>query len=108
MVTMSKEEILQAILDKKQLQEWDGISEKFFNITDREALSNIVHGNICTIRVKPEFPVLNHYESELYRMIQTEISREENEDYIVELEQEFREMFDRAIDVFFGKGNNEI
>ena len=50
MTTMSKEEILQAILDKKQLQEWDGIAEKFFNITDQQALSNIVHGKVCTIR----------------------------------------------------------
>ena len=39
-----------------------------------------------------------HYnESELHRMIQTEISREDNNDYMVELEQEFREMFDSAI-----------
>lgn len=108
MTTMSKEEILQAILDKKQLQEWDGIAEKFFDITDREALSNIVRGKVCTMRTKPVFGYMHCHESELYRMIQTEISRDENEDYIVELEQEFRDMFDRAIDVFFGKGDNEV
>lgn len=108
MTTMSKEEILQAILDKKQLQEWDGINEKFYNINDFIALPNIVHGKVCTIRIKPEFPMLSHYESELYRMIQTEISREENEDCMVELGQEFRDMFDRAIDVFFGKNDNEV
>ena len=105
MTTMSKEEILQAILDKKQLQEWDGIAEKFFNITDQQALSNIVHGEVCTIRTKPVFGHMHYHESELYGMIQTEISRDENEDYMVELEQEFKEMFDRAIDVFFGKDN---
>ena len=54
------------------------------------------------------FGYMHCHESELYRMIQTEISRDENEDYIVELEQEFRDMFDRAIDVFFGKGDNEV
>ena len=107
MTTMSKEEILQAILDKKQLQEWDGINEKFYNINDFIALSNIVHGKVCTIRIKPVFGYMHYHESELYRMIQTEVSREENEDYMVELEQEFREMFDGAIDVFFGKGDNE-
>lgn len=105
MNTMTRDEILQAILDKKQLQEWDGIAEKFFNITDQQALSNIVHGKVCTIRTKPVFGYIPYHESELYRMIQTEISREENEDYMVELEQEFRDMFDRAIDVFFGKDN---
>lgn len=103
MVTMSKEEILQAILDKKQLQEWDGIAEKFFNITDKEALSNIVHGEVCTIRTKPVFGYMYYHESELYRMIQTEVSRDENEDYMIELEEEFQEMFDRAMTVFFGK-----
>lgn len=105
MNTLTRNEILQAILDKKQLQEWDGIAEKFFNITDQQALSNIVHGKVCTIRTKPVFGYMHYHESELYRMIQTEISREENEDYMVELEQEFRDMFDRAIDVFFGKDN---
>ena len=103
MTTMSKEEILQAILDKKQLQEWDGIAEKFFNITDQQALSNIVHGEVCTIRTKPAFGYMHYHESELYRMIQTEVSRDENEDYIIELEKEFQEMFDRAMTVFFGK-----
>lgn len=44
---------------------------------------------------------------ELYRMMQTEISREGNKDYMVELEQGFREMFDRDIVVFFGKETNE-
>lgn len=108
MTTMSKEEILQAILDKKQLQEWDGLADKFFNITDQQALSNIVHGKVCTIRTKPVFAYMHYRESELYRMIQTEISREDNNDYMVELEQEFREMSDRAIVVFFGKDDNEI
>lgn len=103
MNTMTKEEILQAILDKKQLQEWDGINEKFYNISDFVALSNIVHGKVCTIRIKPEFPMLSQYKSELYRMIQTELSRDENEDYMLELEEEFQEMFDRAMTVFFGK-----
>lgn len=103
MTTMSKEEILQAILDKKQLQEWDGISEKFFNITDQQALSNIVRGKVCSMRTKPVFGYMHYHESKLYRMIQTEISREENEDYMIELEEEFQEMFDRAMTVFFGK-----
>ena len=103
MTTLTKEEILQAILDKKQLQEWDGINEKFFNITDQQALSNIVHGKVCTIRTKPVFGYMHYHESELYRMIQTEISRDENEDYMVDLEEEFQEMFDRAMTVFFGK-----
>lgn len=107
MTTMSKEEILQAILDKKQLQEWDGIAEKFFNITDKQALANIVNGKVCTIRTKPAFRYMHYNESELYRMIQTEISREDNNNYMAELEQEFREMFDRAIVVFFGKETNE-
>ena len=91
---MSKEEILQALLDKKQLQEWDGIAEKFFNIIDQQALSNIVHGKVCTIRNKPVFGYMHYHESELYRIIQTEISRDENEDCMIELEQEFRDMFD--------------
>lgn len=108
MTTMSKEEILQAILNKEQLQEWDGISEKFYNITDNQALSNIVHGKVCTIRTKPVFGYIHYHESKLYRMIQTEINRKENEDYMEELEQEFRDMFDRAIDVFFGKDDNEV
>lgn len=107
MVPMSEEEILQAILDKKQLQEWDGFAEKFFNITDKQALSNIVHGKVCTIRTKPVFAYMHYHESELYRMIQTEISREENQYYMIELEQEFRDMFDRAIDVFFGNETDE-
>lgn len=103
MTTLTKEEILQAILDKKQLQEWDGISEKFFNITDNEALSNIVHGRVCSIRIKPSFKYMLEHEDVLYRIIQTEISRDENEDYMLELEQEFKEMFDKALHVFFGK-----
>ncbi|MGL4583649.1 MAG: hypothetical protein ACRCVU_11795 [Flavobacterium sp.] len=101
---MSKEEILQAILDKKQLQEWDGLAEKFFNITDQQALSNIVHGKVCTMRTKPIFGYMHFHESELYKMIEKEIDRPENTRHMEELEQEFREMFDRAIDVFFGKG----
>ena len=105
MNTMTRDEILQAILDKKQLQEWDGITEKWFNITDKQALSNIVHGKVCTIRTKPVFGYMHYHESELYRMIQIEVSRDENEDHMVELEEEFQEMFDRAIDVFFGKDN---
>ena len=105
MNTLTRNEILQAILDKKQLQEWDGINAEFYNITDSQALSNIVHGKVCTMRTKPVFGHMHYHESELYRMIQTEISRDENEDYMVELEQEFKEMFDRAIDVFFGKDN---
>lgn len=47
--------------------------------------------------------MLSQYKSELYRMIQTELSRDENEDYMLELEEEFQEMFDRAMTVFFGK-----
>lgn len=76
MTTMSKEEILQAILDKKQLQEWDGIAEKFFNITDQQALSNIVHGEVCTIRTKPAFGYMHYHKSKLYRIIELELNRE--------------------------------
>lgn len=104
MNTMTRDEILQAILDKKQLQEWDGINEKFYNITYNHALSNIVHGKICSIRIKPTFGYMHYHESDLYKMMQTEINREENQNCIPELEQEFKEMFDKALHVFFGKG----
>lgn len=55
MNTMTKEEILQAILDKKQLQEWDGINEKFYNISDFVALSNIVHGKCVRLELNLNF-----------------------------------------------------
>lgn len=108
MTTLTKEGILQAILDKKQLQEWDGINEKFYNITDNHALSNIVHGKVCSVRIKPSFGHMMIHEDEVYRMIQIELNREENKDCIPELEQEFKEMFEKALHVFFGKGENEI
>ena len=107
MTTLTKEEILQAILDKKQLREWDASKEVFYNITDNHALSNIVHGKVCSIRIKPVFGYMHYHESKLYRMMQTEVSREENEDYMLELEQEFKEMFEKALHVFFGKVSNE-
>lgn len=105
MTTISKEEILQAILDKKQLQEWDGIDEKFYNITDQQALSNIVHGKVCTIRTKPVFEYIRYIESDLYSMIELEVNREENKELLPELQQEIREIFDRTMFIFFGKDN---
>lgn len=104
MTTMSKEEILQAILDKKQLQEWDGLADKFFNITDQQALSNIVHGKVVSMRTKPEFQYLHYFESEINARMEIEVNREENKNYIEELEQEVKEMFDRVMYTFFGTG----
>lgn len=100
---MTEEEILQAILDKKQLQEWDGIAEKFFNITENQALSNIVHGKVVSMRTKPTFGYMHYHKSELYRIIELELYREENEGCKEELEEKFREMFDEAMYVFFRK-----
>lgn len=82
----------------------DGLADKFFNITDQQALSNIVHGKVCTMRTKPVFGYMHFHESELYKMIEEEIDRPENNRYMEELEQEFREMFDRTMFIFFGKG----
>lgn len=103
MTTLTKEEILQAILDKKQLQEWDGIAEKWFNITDNQALSNIVHGKVVSMRTKPIFGYMHYHKAELYSMMQIEIDRQENKGYMEELRKEFQEMFDDVMDVFFGE-----
>lgn len=106
MTTLTKEEILQAILDKKQLQEWDGIDEGFFNITENQALSNIVHGKVVSMRTKPEFQYLHYFESEINARMEIEVNREENKNYVEELEQEIKGMFERVMYTFFGTEGN--
>lgn len=101
MIELTRNEILQAIIDGKQLQEYSVVMGVYSDITDGVALRNITHGKICSVRIKPSFQYLHYLESEILRQVEIEINRPENAGFKGELMEEIEAMFDRVLYVFF-------